>query len=226
MLRRLVNTLLLIVSVAALLNAKVIRVEVVSQNDVLGGKAFGATGAYQRITGRIYFSVPVANPHNQRVVDLANSVNLKKGEVEFSADFVAIRPKDAQKGNGSMILEIPNRGYGRITGLVDGGDWNVANDAGDAWLLRNGFTIVTLGWQWDATGENVLRLNAPIARENGRPSQACYEATTPLGNSCPRFRWATSLSETRLAGVNTRLQNLMIPGMFSRFATRGMRRAL
>ena len=168
MLRRLVNTLLLIVSVAALLNAKVIRVEVVSQNDVLGGKAFGATGAYQRITGRIYFSVPVANPHNQRVVDLANSVNLKKGEVEFSADFVAIRPKDAQKGNGSMILEIPNRGYGRITGLVDGGDWNVANDAGDAWLLRNGFTIVTLGWQWDATGENVLRLDAPIARENGK----------------------------------------------------------
>ena len=127
----------------SIVQARVTRVEVASRVDVLGGKAFGDAGSYERITGRVYFSLPVANAHNRGIVDLDKAVNLKDGEVEFSADFVAIRPKDASKGNGSMLLEVPNRGRPRITGLVDGGDWDVSTDAGDAWLLRNGFTIVS-----------------------------------------------------------------------------------
>jgi hypothetical protein len=148
---RLAFLLFTIVPIASL-NASVARIEIASRVDVLNGKVFGKVGAYERITGRVFFSLPVANPHNRRIVDLDKAINLKNGEVEFSADFVAIRPKDASKGNGSMILEIPNRGKPRITGLVDGGDWDIASDGGDGWLLRNGFTIVSLAWQWDAAG--------------------------------------------------------------------------
>jgi hypothetical protein len=164
-----VVSLLLVTAVTVLpLNARVIRVEIASRTDVLNGKTFGDAGAYERITGRVYFLLPIANPHNLRIVDLDKAVNLKDGEVEFSSDFIAVRPKDAQKSNGSMILEIPNRGRGRMIALVDGGDWNLANDAGDAWLLRNGFTIVSLGWQWDAEGPDALRFFAPIAKEDGK----------------------------------------------------------
>jgi hypothetical protein len=67
-----------------------------------------------------------------------------------------------------MVLEVPNRGRSRILALVDGGDWDLAHDAGDAWFLRNGFTVVSLGWQWDAAGPGALRFFAPIARENGK----------------------------------------------------------
>jgi hypothetical protein len=155
-------------SSALLLNARVIRVEIVSRQDVLQGKPFGKVGGYERITGRVFFSAAIANPHNRGIVDLENAVNLKNGEVEFSADFMALRPKDPGKGNGSLLLENPNRGRGRIVGLIDGGDWNAAGDAGDAWLLRNGYSIVSLGWQWDATGEGALRFYAPIAKENGQ----------------------------------------------------------
>ena len=165
---RLRLTIISVLLLALPLHARVTRVEIATRIDVLNGKAFGDAGAYERITGRIYFSLPVANPHNRRIVDLANAVNLKNGEVEFSTDFIAVRPKDAHKGNGSMLLENPNRGNGRIISLVDGGDWDLAKDAGDAWLLRNGFTIVTLGWQWDAPGADALRLYAPIAKENGK----------------------------------------------------------
>ena len=168
-LRRDVAWLILIVALAGLpLNARVLRVETANCTDVLGGKEFGNAGAYERITGRIYFSLAVNNPHNQRIVDLGNAVNLKKGEVEFSADFIAVQPKDAHKGNGSMLLEVPNRGRGRILSLVDGGDWDLAADAGDAWLLRSGFTVVSLGWQWDAAGADALRFSAPLAKENGK----------------------------------------------------------
>ena len=162
------SLLIWVICLADSLKAKVVRVEVTSRTDVLNGQTFGGTGAYERILGRIYFSVPVANAHNRRVVDLDKAVNLKDGEVEFSADFIAVRPKDRAKGNGSLLLEVPNRGRSRIIGLVDGGSWDLSGDAGDAWLLRNGYTIVSLGWQWDAAGENALRFYAPVAKENGR----------------------------------------------------------
>lgn len=166
-LRRVLPFLVLVASVISPAQSKVIRVEVTSRRDVLEGKPFGAAGSYERITGRIYFCVAVANPRNGRIVDLQNAVNLKDGEVEFSSDFIAVRPKDRAKANGSLLLEVPNRGRSRIIGLVDGGSWDLA-DAGDAWLLRNGYTIVSLGWQWDATGQDALRFYAPIAKEKGQ----------------------------------------------------------
>jgi len=174
-----------------LVDARVKRVEITSRMDVQNGKPFGDSGAYERIVGRVYFSVQVSNPHNQRIVDLDKAVNLRDGEVEFSADFIAVRPKDPKKGNGSLLLEVPNRGRGRIIGLVDGGDWTLVGDVGDAWLLRSGFTIVSLGWQWDAAGNDALRLVAPIAKDHGKtitgvlrgdlmPSKAMPEI--PLGH--------------------------------------------
>lgn len=160
--------LALLLGILAPLDAKVARVEIASRKDVLGGQVFGDAGAYERITGRIYFSLPVANPHNRRIVDLDNAVNLRNGEVEFSSDFIVIQAKDRAKRNGSMLLEVPNRGRSRIVGIVDGGGWDLATDAGDAWLLRNGYTIVSLGWQADAAGRDALHFYAPVAKENGR----------------------------------------------------------
>ena len=61
--------LMLFTLAAGPLSARVTRVEIVSRADVLDGKSFGDTGAYERITGRVYFSVAVANAHNRRIVD-------------------------------------------------------------------------------------------------------------------------------------------------------------
>ena len=166
--RRVLATLLILGLVSAPVQARVTRIEVETRTDVLRGKSFGDAGAYERITGQIFFSVRVDNPHNSAIVDLRNAVNLRHGEVEFSADFVAFRPKDPHKGNGSLLLEVPNRGRPRFISLLDGGDWDLEHEAGDAWLLRNGFTLVSVGWQWDASGTDALRLYAPIAKENGR----------------------------------------------------------
>lgn len=164
---RIVATLLILGWVSAPLQARVTRVEIESRTDVLPGKSFGDSGAYERLSGTIYYSVGVDNPHNARIVDLRNAVNLRNGEVEFSANFVAFQPKDPHKGNGSLLLEVPNRGRPHIIALVDGGDADLSRDAGDAWLLRKGFTIVSVGWQWDAPGTDDLRLYAPIAKEDG-----------------------------------------------------------
>ena len=187
-LRAIVTSISLFLSLAVSpLHARVLRVEIASRADVLQGKPFGDAGAYERITGRVYFSLPVANPHNQRIVDLSNAVNLKNGEVEFSSDFVAVRPKDAHKGNGSLLLEVPNRGHARILSLVDGGDQDLAHEIGDAWLLRNGFTVVSLGWQWDADGPDALRLYAPIAKENGKTITGLLRGDVMLARILPEI---------------------------------------
>lgn len=184
---RLFVSLLILALAVVPLHARVLRVEIASRTDVLNGRAFGAAGAYERIAGRVYFSLAVDNPHNRRIVDLRNAVNLRKGEVEFSSDFVAVRPKDAHKGNGSMILEVPNRGRGNIVALVDGGNGDLANDAGDGWLLRNGFTIVSLGWQWDAEGPGALRFYAPVAKEHGKAITGLLRGDLMLSQPMPEI---------------------------------------
>jgi hypothetical protein len=189
--QRTVSSLLFLLLSLTSVNARVVRLEITSRADLLNGTRFGDAGAYERIVGRVHFAASVANPHNRHIVDLDNAVNLKNGEVEFSADFIAIRPKDPHKGNGAMLLENPNRGHSRILSLIDGGDWDAARDAGDGWLLRHGFTFASLGWQWDAADRDALKLYAPIAMEHGKtitgflrgdlmPSKAMPEI--PLGH--------------------------------------------
>ena len=162
------TAVLLLICAASALPARVLRVEVASRSDVLGGQSFGSVGAYERIKGRVHFAVAVANAHNRRIVDLDKAVNAKNGEVEFWSDFVLVRPKEMARGNGSMLLEVPNRGRSRIIRLVDGGDWDLSQSAGDGWLLARGYTIVALGWQWDTTGDDALRMSAPVAKDHGK----------------------------------------------------------
>jgi len=181
-------------TLATAARAAVTRIEVTSRTEVLGGKAFGAVGRYERLTGRIVFAVAVANRANARIVDLDKAENLANGRVTFSADFIALRPQDPAHANGSLLLEIPNRGQARIVSLVDGGDADLSASAGDAWLLRHGYTIVSLGWQWDAVGKGALRLYAPLAKDHGRTITGLVRgdfmlsrvmADVPLGHYMP-----------------------------------------
>ena len=185
LLRRYLSLLFILLAFVSMLEARVVRVDITSRKDVLGGQAFGKAGAYERILGRVYFSVAVANQHNRGIVDLANAVTLKHGEVEFWSDFELVRPKDASHGNGTMLLEVPNRGRSRILSLVDGGNQDLSNDAGDGWFLRNGYTVASLGWQWDAAGDDALHMSAPVAEEHGKTITGLLRGDVMLAKAMP-----------------------------------------
>src|SRR5215469_2568483 len=72
--------------------ARVVRVEVLSRADIQDGKPFGAAGAYEKLTGRVYFAVDPANAHNRQIVDLDKAGGNAQREVECSADFYLLRP--------------------------------------------------------------------------------------------------------------------------------------
>ena len=156
---------LLVFLLAAAAQARVVRVEVLSQ-----GHSFNNTGlpSYEKIVARVYFAVKPESSRNRRIVDLDKAARNNLGEVEFSSDLFLLRP--LAQSNGAMLLEIPNRGGKGILSLVDGGKADPASaaDLGDAWILRRGFTFASLGWQWDVVDSpGNLRLYAPVAHESG-----------------------------------------------------------
>src|SRR5258707_351992 len=81
---------------------EVTRVEISSRQDVLGGKAFGAVGAYEKLTGKVYFAVSVGNPHNRIIADLDKAPRNAQGKVEFSSDLFIVKPKDPAHANGVL----------------------------------------------------------------------------------------------------------------------------
>jgi hypothetical protein len=142
--------------------ARVVRVEIASRTDIENGKPFGAAGAYEKITGRVFFAVDPANPHNRQIVDLDRAPRNAQGEVEFSADLYLLKPKDMAKGNGSVLFEVSNRGGQGIMFLVNGRQ----SEYGDGFLMRQGYTIAWVGWEFDiGDAPGRLKLTAPIAHD-------------------------------------------------------------
>src|SRR5499433_3608414 len=154
--------------------AGVTRIEIISRADLLNGKEFGLAGAYEKIIARVHFAVDPNNPHNKVIVDLGRAQRNEQGLVEFSADLFILRPKDLNRGNGAALLEIPNRGGKAMVRFFNhgrgGSDFTTEAEMGDGFLMRRGFTLVWLGWQFDTADEaRALRLYAPVATDNGKP---------------------------------------------------------
>jgi hypothetical protein len=154
--------------------AEVMRVDIGSRADLLGGRSFGRAGTYEKIIGKVTFAVDPNNPHNQSIVDLDKAPRNVRGEVEFSADLYILKPKDLNRGNGAVLFEVSNRGgkgmlsfFNRARGSPDP---SVEAEIGDGFLMRLGFTLVWVGWQFDVPlQDGLMRLYAPITTETGKP---------------------------------------------------------
>ena len=163
-LRRSAPWMLLVSIVPALVSAEVSRVEIKSRGDVAAGRSFGSVGSYERITGTLHFLIDPANRRNQVIADLDKAPRNAAGRIEMSADVVILRPKDPGRGNGIALFDIVNRGgtvaitafNGPITTTPDG-------EVGDGFLLSRGYTIVQVGWEFDARRPGAVRIEVPAA---------------------------------------------------------------
>lgn len=120
---------------------------------------------YERLSGKIHFAVDPKLAANQIVADISLAPLNGKGLVEFSSDLLVMRPKDPSKGNGTALVDIPNRGTRTMLNLFNlenGRDFKRAEDFGDPLLFEQGFTLVWIGWEWDLPQrDNLLKLYAP-----------------------------------------------------------------
>src|SRR5215470_622900 len=154
--------------------ATVSRLTVESRQDVLGGRAFGAAGSYEKLTGTMELTLDPANPANAAIVDLSRAKKDATGRVLASANFLVLRPKAMPRERAVALLEVSNRGGKAALPYFARAAWSTDPAAeaefGDALPLRLGLTLIWVGWQFDVpTRDGALRLDTPIATDGGRP---------------------------------------------------------
>ncbi len=149
--------------------AGIIRIEITErQSPAFGGKAFGKTGAYEKLAGKAYAEADPRRPENRGITDIRLAPRNARGMVEYSMDFYLLKPIDLQKGNHKLFAEIPNRG-GKLFGPFNksqGGNDPGAAEQQDGFLMQMGYSVVWCGWDISATPANHgLTLTVPIARQ-------------------------------------------------------------
>jgi Alpha/beta hydrolase domain len=173
--RRLFPCLLLI---ACSSFAAVTRIDVTERSD---------DGGYERIVGKVHFAINRNAQPNRIIADIDLAPHDADGKVEFSADLYILRPRDASKRNGTLLVEIPNRGGRALSAMFN---------LKDSFLLEQGFTLVWIGWELDLPPTpGLLRAEAPIATNKGKPITGLvrseWEGGDGAGSSPPTDRVST-----------------------------------
>jgi len=170
--------------------AGVLRLRIERREAVAAGRAFGAAGAYEKLIGKVDFAFDPSLPANEIVVDLSRAPRNANGAVEASADFYMLKPVDMARANGRLFYEVGNRGgkamlatFQKATASPD-----PASDAefGDGALMRQGFVLVWMGWQWDVPERaGVMQMQMPIATDNGAPITGLVRGNFILNERAP-----------------------------------------
>jgi hypothetical protein len=159
--------------VSSVTEARVVRLRIERREVILDGRAFGAAGPYEKLVGKVDFGLDPALPRNAEIVDLKLAPRNPRGDVEASADFYMLKPVDARRGNGRLFYEVGNRGgksllqtFQKAAGSADP---SKEVEFGDGALMRQGFTLLWMGWQWDVPERpGTMRMEMPIATEGGK----------------------------------------------------------
>ena len=107
--------------------------------------------------------------------------------MEATTDVGIRRPADAARGNGTLLLDVPNRGRKLAPQLFDDASQPGANnaqgadDAGIGFLHRQGYTMVWVGWQGDIPSRpGQMALAAPVLKGVTGPAREefIFDTTT------------------------------------------------
>ena len=136
------------------------------------GVAFGEVGQYEKLVGRAFGEVDPNDLRNALITDIALAPRNANGMVEYSTDLYILAPIDRSRGNHRVFFEINNRGgnlsFGQMNDATTGGnDPTTAADAGNGFLMRQGYTMVWSGWDVTVapnTNTKPFTITVPVAK--------------------------------------------------------------
>jgi hypothetical protein len=165
---------LAIVGIALLTGAPAVQARVTQiviknvESPAFGGRTFGTVGAYERISGRIIGEVDPNDRRNAVIVDVELAPRNPNGTVTYSTDFQILRPVDRTKGNRRLLYEITHRGRTDALEMLNdsptANEVNGSGDAGNGFLMRQGYTLVASGWDVPAPADKLFTINVPLAK--------------------------------------------------------------
>jgi hypothetical protein len=153
--------------------ATIEKLEIVTRKHAFGGAAFASVGDYEMVIAVAHMKVDPKHPANRRIVDLSGAADAD-GWARYQTDVVIARPRSAEKASGVLLVEIVNRGRKLMLGLINEGalQADTAAQAGNGWLMRQGHTLVWVGWQGDIpldrSGQKV-GMTLPVVTNRGAP---------------------------------------------------------
>lgn len=156
-----------------------------TESPTFAGQEFGLVGAYEKIVGRLFGEVDPRARENADIVNLDKAPKNAAGRVEYGTDFYILKPVDLTKGNRKMFYGVINRGNKIDLLLMNNAPYNEKTndptqpqDAGNGFLMRQGYTIVWSGWQIRGkTGAqccidakpHVVGAELPVPLDKGKP---------------------------------------------------------
>lgn len=185
------------VTAASTTNAtsRVKRVDITRREPLANGIVFGSVGAYEKLVGTATIELDLADPRNAAITDKDRVPQATPGKIEYTTDIYIMRPVDPAKGNGKLLFEVNNRGNKRIWTYVNDSpsstvalnEPTTAQDVGNGFLMRQGYTMAWAGWEGDVRPvENRLTIQIPTATNNGQEIQ---------GRVAVQFDMATGVSK-------------------------------
>src|SRR5215831_2908468 len=123
--------------------ANLLKLACVERAPFADGHRFGATGAYERLSGRVDFLVDPASQPQAGIVDIDRAPRDQRGLVAFTSDFMLLKPVDLSAGNRRLLFDWANRGNKRCLQFFnDAAHSNVPTSlahAGNGFLMRRGY---------------------------------------------------------------------------------------
>jgi hypothetical protein len=182
----------------AVAQAEVVRVEVAERAPFAHGASFGTAGAYERIKGRMFLETDPLFEANAGITDLKLAPRNVRGKVESWTDFFLLKPVAASKGNGKLLFDVNNRG--NMLALWTFNDAERTNDprstahAGNGFLLRRGYSLLSCGWNGEVVDDHTQRLltELPVATNQGETitGRAHIEFSTTAKVFSRAFSWS------------------------------------
>ena len=148
------------------------KIEITRIDSAFDGFSFGNIGAYEKVVGRAFAEVDPTHPLNAGIINIDKAPTNAAGRVEYRVDFYLLKPADLRNGNRRIFYDVVNRGNKlALNNLNDAprvNDPATAADAGNGFLMRQGYSLLWSGWQGDiGEGDDLLRAQLPIATERG-----------------------------------------------------------
>ena len=198
----------------ALAGSRVTRLDITSRGPAFGGRSFGDVGPYEILLGTATAVADPGAPLDAGIVDLENAPRNADGLVEYTFEVDILKPVDITRGNGVLVYEINNRGRNIVFGYFhEAGLGYAAGNAGNAFLMHQGYTYVSSGWLHGASGAGDPRpvlATFPLATDDGRTitGASMEEWQNPDSAAFGRLTYpAATLDETAATLTHRQLQD-------------------
>ena len=195
-------------------HSRLTQLHITSRRPAFGGHSFGKVGAYEVLVGT---ATAVADPQaalNAGVVDLDKAPRNDARLVEYTFEVQILKPADMTNANGVLVYEVNNRGRNIVYGYFHGaGIGYQADNAGNGFLMNQGYTYVSSGWMHGTPGTAdppPVLAYLPHASIDGQPitGRSMEEWIDPASGTFGRLTYpAATLDQTHATLTYRQLQS-------------------